>query len=127
LSRQEPLHADKPEGFKEKEPEIPEERKHVRKDKEVSPEGWKGDEPEEVRRAHITGGTEHLTSQVMKETIQTGMKIKKIPDLFRSQERKNLYRDMDGLRREERMEMKKRLEYTWKENKTHYDHLRWAN
>ena len=32
-------------------------------EKETDPEGWKRDEPEEVRRARTTGGTFHLTSQ----------------------------------------------------------------
>ena len=35
--------------------------------KEISPEGWKGDEPEEVRRARTTGGTHHLASQEEKD------------------------------------------------------------
>ena len=41
-------------------------------DEDVSPEGSKGDEPEEVRRARTIGGTLHLTSQVVKETLPEG-------------------------------------------------------
>ena len=92
-----------PEGLKEKEPKIPDGRKPEEdqdgKEKDVSPEGRKDDEPEEERCACTTGGTEHLTSQVVKETIQTDRKIRKIPDLFRSQEKKILERDMDRLRK----------------------------
>ena len=43
-------------------------------DENISPEGWKGDEPEEVRRARTTGGTLHLRSQEVKETLPEGRK-----------------------------------------------------
>ena len=36
-------------------------------EEEITPEGWKGDEPKELRRARTTGCTLHLTSQVVKE------------------------------------------------------------
>ena len=95
-------------------------------EKETSPDGWKRDEPGAVRRACTTGGTLNHTSQEVKKTIQTGRRSKNIPELFRSQEKKSLERDMDRLEKEERLEMKKRLENTWKLKKSHYDHLRWA-
>ena len=37
------------------------------KEHETGPEGWKRDEPEEVRRARTTGGTHHHKSQEVKE------------------------------------------------------------
>jgi hypothetical protein len=132
LSRQEPLHADNPEGLKEKEPDVPDGRKlgedqdQDGEKKKTSPEGWKGDEPEEERRARTTGSTHHHTSQEVKKTIPSGRKSKKIPELFRSQEKKNMERDMDKLEKEARLEMKRRLEGTWRWKKSHYDHLRWA-
>ena len=71
MSRQEPLCEEManqekpgPEGRKEEVPDIPEGSKPgVDEEKETIPEGWKGDEPEEVRRARTTGGTYHHTSQ----------------------------------------------------------------
>ena len=113
-------------------------------DEKISPEGWKGDEPEEVRRAHTTGGTYHHTSQEVKEslpggsepkkdqecqekeTIPAGRKTLKIPELFKSQERKIMEKDGLRLEKEERIERKRRIENSWKYKRTHYDHLRWA-
>jgi hypothetical protein len=74
VSRQEPLCADSteneettPEGCNENEPDIPDGRKPGEdqdgEEKEASPEGLKGDEPEKERRARTTGGTHHHTSQ----------------------------------------------------------------
>ena len=119
-----------PDEGKEEEPDIPDGRKSVEDqdgtEKETSPDGWKGDEPEAVRRAHTTGGTLHLTSQVVKETTQTGRRSKKIPDLLKSQERKILERDMDRLENEERLQMEKRFENTLEAKKSHYYRQRWA-
>ena len=41
-------------------------------EEDVNLEGGKGNEPEEVRRARTTGGTLHLTSQVVKEILPEG-------------------------------------------------------
>jgi hypothetical protein len=38
----------------------------------MDPEGWRRDEPEEVRRALTTSGTLHLASQEVKETTPEG-------------------------------------------------------
>ena len=43
----------------------------------MSPEGRKGDEPEEVRHARTTGGTLHLTSQVVKGNLPEGVEHQK--------------------------------------------------
>jgi hypothetical protein len=131
VSRQEPLDEEIiPEGRNEKEPDVPDGRKQAdeqdAQEKETSPDGWKGDEPEVVRRARTTGGTDHLKSQVVKGTIQAGGKGKRILELFRSQEKRNQEKFVKELEKEERLEVKKRLENTWKLKKSHYDHLRWA-
>ena len=62
---------------------------------------------------------------MLKKTLPTGRKNQKIPELFRSQERKIMEKDMDGLEKEERLEMKRRMETSWKLKKTHYALLRW--
>ena len=61
-----------------------------------------------------------------KETIPAGRKTLKIPELFKSQERKIMETDMLRLEKEEILEMKRRMETSWKCKKTQYDHLRWA-
>ena len=43
-------------------------------EEDVNLEGGKGNEPEEVRRARTTGGTLHLRSQEVKETLPEGRK-----------------------------------------------------
>ena len=47
------------------------------REEEISPEGRKGDETAEVRRARTTGGTFHLTSQVVKVNLSEGVEEQK--------------------------------------------------
>ena len=129
LGRQEPLCEETRAGK-----EVPEyhavdqeeETKEEKEEKEISPEGWKGDEPEEVRRARTTGGTLHQASQVVKENLPSGRKDKSIMEMFRSQEKKKMEGRIATLETEERMERKRRMETSWREKRNHYELLRWA-
>ena len=79
--------------------------------KESLPEGRKNQKDQECQ---------------VKKTIPAGRKNQKIPELFKSQEKKIMQTDMLRLKKEERLEMKRRMETSWRCKKTHYDHLRWA-
>ena len=76
----------------------------------------------------LPGGSEPKKDQECqeKETIPAGRKTMKIPELFKSQERKTLEKDRLRLEREERLERKRRIENSWKYKRTPYGHLRWA-
>jgi hypothetical protein len=98
----------------------------TKEENEISPEGWKGDEPEEVRCACTTGDTLHQASQVVKENLPSGRKDKSITEMFISQEKKKMEGRIATLETEERMERKRRMETSWREKRNHFDLLRWA-
>ena len=96
-------------------------------EEETGPEGWKRDEPEEVRRARTTGGTDHPTSQVEKENLPEGPKTNQdIRKMFRAKAWKNDISEIKALEMEERFVRKKRQELSWKAKKDHHSYLRWA-
>ena len=112
VCRQEPLREEEEEMTSKKE-NIPEVKKEIVKDVQEENKSEKVDPRE---------GQENQK----KETIPTGGKELKIPELFRTQERKLMEIERLNLEKEERLERKRRIKNSWKEKRSHYDHLRWA-
>ena len=110
VRRQEPLREELANKEEETSPEV---RKEIVENVQEENEPEK-DEPREVQESKE------------KETIPIGRTNLKIPELFRSQERKIMETDRLRLEKEERLEIKRRIENSWKGKRTHYDHLRWA-